>query len=42
LVVQFDLELAQLNVKTAFIHGDLEEEIYISQPDGFKVTGKEK
>jgi hypothetical protein len=41
LVVQFDLELAQLNVKTAFIHGDLEEEIYISQPDGFKVTGKE-
>ena len=24
-----------------FLHGDLEEEIYISQPEGFKVVGKE-
>jgi len=28
-------------VKTAFLHGDLEEEIYMSQPMGFKTTGKE-
>ena len=30
-----------MDVKTTFLHGDLEEEIYITQPDGFKVAGKE-
>lgn len=28
-------------MKTAFLHGDLEEEIYMVQPEGFKVAGKE-
>ncbi|KAH9688523.1 Integrase catalytic domain-containing protein [Citrus sinensis] len=41
IVAQFDLELVQLDVKTVFLHGDLEEEIYMTQPDGFKVAGKE-
>ena len=41
LIAQFNIELVQMDVKTAFLHGDLEEEIYITQPDGFKVTGKE-
>ena len=41
LVTQFNMELVQMDVKTTFLHGDLEEEIYITQPYGFKVDGKE-
>ena len=29
-------------MKTAFLHGDLEEDLYMTQRLGFKVTGKEK
>ena len=39
LVAQYDLELVQLDVKTAFLHGDLEEEIFMQQPSGFKESG---
>jgi hypothetical protein len=41
IVAMHDLELEQLDVKTAFLHGDLEEEIYMDQSDGFIVPGKE-
>ena len=41
LVAFFDRELEQLDVKTAFLHGDIEERILMAQPQGFKVVGKE-
>ena len=41
LVAQSNMELVQIYMKTTFLHGDLEEEIYITQPYGFKVAIKE-
>jgi hypothetical protein len=35
-----DLHLEQLDVKTTFLHGDLEEDIYISQPQGMRSKGR--
>ena len=39
-VAAFDFEIEQMDVKTTFLHEDLEEEIYMKQPKGFILKGK--
>eukprot|EP00253_Pinus_taeda_P025815 PITA_25815 len=41
-VVAFDFEVEHTDVKTTFLHKDLEEEIYMKQPEGFAVKGKKE
>ncbi|GKB91480.1 DNA polymerase zeta catalytic subunit-like protein [Tanacetum coccineum] len=36
-----NLEIHQMDVKTAFLNGDLEEEISMNQPEGFIAPGQE-
>ena len=37
----FDLQIHQMDVKTAFLNGDLNEEIYMDQPECFVEAGQE-
>ena len=42
LAAQNELKLHQMDVTGAFLHGDLKEEVYMAQPEGFQVPGKEQ
>jgi hypothetical protein len=39
LVAHYDMALEQMDVKTSFLHGDLKEQIYMEQPEGFSQPG---
>jgi len=36
-----DWNIQSVDVKTAYLYGDLDEEIYMEQPKGFRLPGKE-
>jgi hypothetical protein len=38
----FDFEVEHMDVKTTFLHGDMEEEIYMKQPKAYVVKGKKE
>jgi hypothetical protein len=42
LATSYGLIVHQMDVKTTFLNGEWDEEIYMDQPDGFVVKGQEQ
>ena len=36
-----NMKIHQMHIKTAFLNGELTEEVFMCQPEGFKQQGKE-
>ena len=41
LTATLDLDLFPMDVKTAFLHGGLDEDLYMKQPEEYAIPGKE-
>ena len=41
MAAQFGWKVHQMDVKSAFVNGDLQEEVYMYQPQGLQISGKE-
>ena len=41
LVVHYGLQLHQMDIEAPFLNGDLQEDVYMTQPEGFVIEGRE-
>jgi len=41
ITAQFNLDAHHIDIKSVYLNGDLDEEIYMDQPKGFVVNGQE-
>ncbi len=40
-IAAYDMEMVEVDIKTAFLYGSLEEEIHMAQPEGFVIPWRE-